>query len=601
MREDVRALSTELARSLGQCSVAECSATVDTHNGGARGMCAKHYTRWKRHGDPAIKKERTYVSTPRDERWWSHVNQHGPLPEYAPQLGPCWLWEASTTAYGYGHFIDDGALDMKAHHFLVGRPPKDLEWDHLCRVHNCVRPSHLELVTHQENMRRHAEALRFIRGQASWLDEAPPVPEDADFVVLSRTRRGVAYPMLLTPEGIAVHQGEIDCEAERFNLACWHSEAGSTLKGQHEMTQALVKADAILTPAPIEFNDDQMAVIKNTIAKGASDAELMLFVTTCKRTGLDPFMRQIYAVKRYDSQTKGMVMAIQVGIDGQRLIAERTGKYDGQDPVEWLDDNGVWSEVWTGAGEWPVAARCSVYRKDWTAGRKATAVCRWDSYAQTFGPEHKLMPTWASMPDVMLGKCAESLALRRAFPAEMSAIAALAGQNYDPSLEDAGVEVAERPDALEGDYRTVETVPLDAGQKAQITKLWQGNLKDKDLLAKVRAAFPEVFTPTANYLNKLSFDDAVSVIAMMTPAPVEHGEEQTGPASGQGVDRGPPAASPSACDHRWAFNAETTLTTCTVEGCGATQIAPDDIPFGPEDPAPTDAEGAQGQQPALSV
>src|SRR3990167_9386394 len=286
-------------------------------------------------------------------------------------------------------------------------------------------------------------------GQTSWLDETPAVPEGADFVVMSRTRRGKPYPMLLTPEGIAVHFGEADCEAELFNLACWHMEIAST--GQENMTQALIKAENILTPTPIEFDAEQLAVIKNTIAKGASDVELALFVTTCKRTGLDPFMRQIYAVKRYESQSKGMVMGIQVGIDGQRLIAERTEKYDGQDPIEWLDAEGVWSQVWTAVGEFPIAARCSVYRKDWTPGRKATAVCRWDSYAQTYGADHKLMPTWASMPDVMLGKCAESLALRRAFPAEMSAIAALAGQSYDPALEDQGVDMPGRAEAIEGE------------------------------------------------------------------------------------------------------------------------------------------------------
>ncbi len=294
-------------------------------------------------------------------------------------------------------------------------------------------------------------------GQQSWLDTPAPTPEDADFSVASRTRGGRSYPMTVTPDGFAVHHGE-GCEGEHFNgvLGCWHAREFSEVN----MTQALVKADAILTPAPIEFSSEQMRVITNTICRGASPTELELFVSTCKRTGLDPFMRQIYAVKRWDAQANSQVMAIQIGIDGQRLIAERTGKYDGQDPVEWLDVNGTWSEVWTGVGEFPVAARCSVYRKDWTNGRKATAVCRWESYAQTYGKEQKLMPTWKAMPDVMLGKCAESLALRRAFPAEMSAIAALAGQSYDPTYEaDEVVEVA-YPDAIEGEYSDVQAPPV---------------------------------------------------------------------------------------------------------------------------------------------
>lgn len=222
-----------------------------------------------------------------------------------------------------------------------------------------------------------------------------------------------------------------------------------------------VQSDAILTPRPIEFSAEQVELIKTTIAKGSSDDELDLFIATCRRTGLDPFLRQIYAVKRYDASENKSVMAIQVGIDGQRLIAERTGLYDGQDPVEFLDENGQWSEVWTGAGDHPVAARCAVYRKDWSTGRKATATVRFQSYAQTYKKNNStfLMPTWAKMPDVMLGKCAESLALRRAFPAEMSAIAALAGSTYDPAAE-ADEEIApehvEEPDAVEGAFTVVD-------------------------------------------------------------------------------------------------------------------------------------------------
>jgi phage recombination protein Bet len=276
-----------------------------------------------------------------------------------------------------------------------------------------------------------------------------------DFIVRSRSRLGRRYPMVRTPEGIAVHMGE-GCDGEPFNgpTGCWHSREGSL------MTQALVKAEAVLTPAPVSFNQEQLQVIKDTICKGATDAELQLFVATCVRTGLDPFMRQIHPVKRWDNNLKREVMGIQVGIDGLRLVAERTGKYAGQDPIEWLDVNGTWSEVWTGEGDHPIAARCSVYRKDWP-GRKATAVCRWDSYAQTYGNPPKLGPTWAKMPDVMLGKCAEALALRRAFPAEMSGLAAaVGGDNYSPEIDielgQTSIEDAMRaamPEAIEGTYR----------------------------------------------------------------------------------------------------------------------------------------------------
>ena len=285
-------------------------------------------------------------------------------------------------------------------------------------------------------------------------------PDAPTFTLTSRTRRGKGYQMVVTPEGIAVHIGE-GCEAEFFYndpMKCWHSQEGS-----RPMTKELAPYQAPSSPVEITFNAEQMAVIKATIAKGASNEELQLFVATCTRTGLDPFLKQIYAVKRYDSKEKREVMAIQVGIDGLRLIAERTGKYGGQDPIEWLDTDGVWSEVWTGRGDFPVAARTAVYRKDWT--HKAPAVCRWNSYVQTYGADARLMPNWAKMPDVMLGKCAEALALRRAFPAEMSGMAAAIDPDYDPNADaELQQEFAPPTDVIEG-----EVIEQEATQESPVS------------------------------------------------------------------------------------------------------------------------------------
>jgi phage recombination protein Bet len=172
----------------------------------------------------------------------------------------------------------------------------------------------------------------------------------------------------------------------------------------------------------LDLSDEKIGLMRRTIARGASEDELALFVEQCRRTGLDPFARQIYSVRRKQwnstSRSYEEAQVIQVSIDGFRLIADRTHKYAGQVGPWWCGPDGEWQEIWLGE-DTPTAAKVGVLRHDFHQPLYAVALFR--SYVQT-NAHGDPISRWKTDPAGMLAKCAEALGLRRAFPHELSGL-----------------------------------------------------------------------------------------------------------------------------------------------------------------------------------
>lgn len=235
-----------------------------------------------------------------------------------------------------------------------------------------------------------------------------------------------------------------------------------------------------------EFDHRQVAALQHLGMQGANGGDLAVFFHQCKRTGLDPFARQIYMIARQGKQT------IQTGIDGFRLIArrstDRTGGTLGYEDTVWADPNGQWHDVWL----WntpPAAAKVTIVRN----GMRFPAIARFMEYAGR-KRDGNLNQMWSTKPALMLEKCAEALALRKAFPQDLSGLytsdemqQANVVDHQDPPPAKPKPKMPPKPDPdrdLTEDQREFMDMIHEIYDAGELRKLWKA-AQDLDLVSEL--------------------------------------------------------------------------------------------------------------------
>lgn len=289
----------------------------------------------------------------------------------------------------------------------------------------------------------------------------------------------------------------------------------------------------------LTFDDDTKTLIKNTICKGATDNELELFLYQCKKTGLDPLAKQIYAVFRKNYKTGKNEMSIQTSIDGYRLIAQRSGKYKGQVGPFWCGKDGVWSDVWL-SEENPYAAKVGVLREGFS--EPVFAVAKWSSYVQVNFKDKKPVNKWASMPDLMIGKCSEALALRKVFPQDLAGLytddemdqadvidvePVVPKEKLDLKIEGEVIEPKVPEQLIEDDKKNVKILEL---RKVYIGKSWD-SIKIKEI-SKLLYGFDSPKNLTIEQLDELidivsTCDDYGTLLNDLQVKNLEEPQEET--------------------------------------------------------------------------
>jgi phage recombination protein Bet len=275
------------------------------------------------------------------------------------------------------------------------------------------------------------------------------------------------------------------------------------------------------------FSPEQERIILSSFLGGASKQEAAVLMEVARVRRLNPLLRQIHFVKRYDTMKREEVWSYQTSIDGLRTIAERTGRYQGQTKAEWCGKDGAWRDVWL-SDEHPVAARVGVFKQGFV--EPCYGVAKWSAFVQT-KRDGSVTHFWARMGDLMLAKCAEALAIRRAFPEDTSGLYTDAEMGTEAEVEALPSHVREvkaevlAPSALDPGIdppAMSKPAPVPVEVMPDVTK--QIMARAKALVAKgfctnktFLGAATRVLKRPITGLSQLSLDEMTRIERAMTP------------------------------------------------------------------------------------
>ncbi len=261
--------------------------------------------------------------------------------------------------------------------------------------------------------------------------------------------------------------------------------------------------------------------LANIIPKGTPVPQVQIFATVCKEKGLSPFQKQIYLLPFYQKNKKGEYethYASIVGIDGYRAIAERTGKYAGSDDAKFNDDKTEFQCRDKGLKN-PSTATVAVYKI--VKGQRVpyTATAGWDSYV----PQEKNRFNWNRMPFLQLGKCAEALALRKAFP---EALSGLHAEEERGGFEDTTNIDELNKDEISSNILTKYKSEIDGFKKYQELEEKAKNLVSKAVSEGLNLQHSKELTDHGNELYLKLKKEAIQPKGKKTPVEPKEAQEQ---------------------------------------------------------------------------